>query len=185
MGLSEVGSTLCGGTAGGMDLVGLGNEFCRTPLLGRISMGGGGGVCLFGGLGGCCGSCGGGCASTGDKSLVSGTARMPVPGTVLIISHLLKSLPHFVVRVFEKCDVQFFCFSISSRELNFRSGFSGFSGLSDFNRDTLCIRLGSILPMPFVMGACFLFGEGDLSCSDAISAKLSSLLVECDILILN
>lgn len=53
----------------------------------------------------------------------------PVPGTVRMMSHRFGSLLYLgEERVFEKCDVQFFCFSISSRELNFRSGFSGFSG---------------------------------------------------------
>lgn len=135
-------------------------------LRGPFSGGGGGGVCLLGGLGGgSLGDCslwvtgGGGCGSgtfwisvrcemlcslewctvllllpfvvTVLLPLTGGHAEiMPVPGTVLIISHLVKS-PPLDVLVLEKCDVQFFCFSISSRELNFRSGFSGFSGFSD------------------------------------------------------
>lgn len=50
VGLSELGSIACGGTAGG-SLVGDGNEFWRM-FRGPFSGGGGGGVCLFGGLGG-------------------------------------------------------------------------------------------------------------------------------------
>lgn len=110
---------------------------------------------------------------------------IPVPGTVLMISHRLKSLPPLVVRVLEKCDVQFFCFSINSRELNFRSGFSGFSGFSVFSLDWFSILLESSLPIPLVIGWCLRLGEGDRSCSEPTSDRLSSLLLECDILILN
>lgn len=118
--------------------------------------------------------------------LTGGHAEMiPVPGTVLIISHRVKSPPPLEVLVLEKCDVQFFCFSINSRELNFRSGFSGFSGFSDFSLDWFNILLESIFPIPFATGWCLRFGDGDRSCSDPISDKLSSLLLECDILILN
>lgn len=109
---------------------------------------------------------------------------IPVPGTVLIISHLVKS-PPLEVLVLEKCDVQFFCFSINSRELNFRSGFSGFSGFSDFSLDWFNILLESSLLIPFATGWCLRLGDGDRSCSEPISDRLSSLLLECDILILN
>lgn len=218
VGLSEQGSVAWGGTAGGA-LVGDGNELWRM-LRGPFSGGGGGGVCLFGGLGGgSLGDCnlwvttargggGGGCGNgmfwisdrwlllysleevpfvvTEHPPLAGGPppGMIPVPGTVLIISHLVKS-PPLDVLVFEKCDVQFFCFSINSRELNFRSGFSGFSGFSDLSRDWFNILLESSLLIPFATGWCLRFGDGDRSCSDPISDKLSSLLLECDILILN
>lgn len=83
-----------------------------------------------------------------------------------------------MVLVLVKWDVHFFCFSINSRELNFRSGFSGLSPpdepdkmaltlptpelddddevmlSSDFNLEMLCwnFGLGSIINLEFASG---------------------------------
>lgn len=60
--------------------------------------------------------------------------------TATLTSTLLGSLLNLeVVRVFEKCDVQLRCFSISSRLLNFRSGFSGFFRGKGFGRSSLLL----------------------------------------------
>lgn len=72
-----------------------------------------------------------------DCCCISLPGYSAAPGTARIISQRFGSLLKRVVRVFVKCDVQFFCFSINSFELNFRSGFSGFSGFSDLARDAL------------------------------------------------
>lgn len=154
----------------------------------------GGMVCRMGGLGGDFGRIG---VSTdleacirgvgGDSevmSLMSLLEYKTVPGTVRIISQRFGSLLNRVVLVFVKCDVQFFCFSISSLELNFRSGFSGFSGFSNLNRDVFCIFDGSRFgTLPFVtlpIGYFVRFGDGVriLSRSGLESPKLSSLLLE-------
>lgn len=151
----------------------------------------GGTICLTGGLGGDFGrtgwstdleACirGGG----GDSEVISLLEYRTVPGTVRIISQRFGSLLKRVVLAFVKCDVQFFCFSISSLELNFRSGFSGFSGFSDLNRDVFCIFDGSRFGTPFVtvlpIGYFVRFGDGVrmLSRSGLESPKLSSLLLE-------
>lgn len=82
--------------------------------------------------------------------IAGGFVCSPVPGTVLMISHRFGSLLNLGdVRALEKCDVQFFCFSISSRELNLRSGFSGFSG---FGRLTLKIFPGTTTGATFTAG---------------------------------
>lgn len=72
-----------------------------------------------------------------DVGCVSLPGYRACPGTARIISQRFGSLLNRVVRVFVKCDVQFFCFSINSLELNLRSGFSGFSGFSGLTRDVL------------------------------------------------
>lgn len=64
---------------------------------------------------------------------IAGGAADAVTGVVLDIDEKwagseLKRLPLEGTGFLLKCDVQFFCFSISSRELNFRSGFSGRKG---------------------------------------------------------
>jgi len=152
-GLNFTGLTFFGFTAG---MGGNGGDFTGLPifpLLGLIS----GGACVrIGGLGlAFGGGCGGSIAGldTFSQSMIS-----PVPGTVRMISQRLRSLCVRVVLVLVKWEVHFFCFSISSRELNFRSGFSGLSppelanralteplaggGIgdtsSDFMRDILC-----------------------------------------------
>lgn len=75
----------------------------------------------------------------------------------------------------EKWDVQFFCFSISSRLLNFFSGFSGLIGLSinllPFNCEWLCA-----LPMtPFDFWL-FAGGLGDLDFAQMLSWELLCLI---------
>lgn len=100
-----------------------------------------------------------------------------------MISQRFGSLLKRVDRVFVKCDVQFFCFSISSLELNFRSGFSGFSGFSTLLRDVLWIFVGSRFASPLLTGYLLRFGDGVRSPSVGSSPaphKLSSRLLELD-----
>lgn len=102
--------------------------------------------------------------------------------TVRIMSQRFGSLLKRVVRAFVKCDVQFFCFSISSLELNFRSGFSGFSGFSHLVRDVLWIFVGSrFVATPLPSGNLFRFGDGVRIASGLSPHKLSSRLPEFDI----
>lgn len=119
-----------------------------------------------------------------DVGCVSLPGYNACPGTARIISQRFGSLLNRVVRVFVKCDVQFFCFSINSLELNFRSGFSGFSGFSGLTRDVLWIFDGSRLAAtPFPNGKLeFVVRFGDGVCGSPISPpslhKLSSRLPE-------
>lgn len=162
----------------GRAFVGLVSEFERDVVRGLIS----GGVCdcRMDGLGG---------ESTDFEDfssfafswtlLVSALLTMtPVPGTVRMMSHRLMPADG-EERDLLKCDVQFFCFSISSLELNFLSGFSGFSGFSAFIRDTFWIIPMSFFPTPLLIPTYFFFGDGVRCLSGLGSFKLSSLLVEC------
>lgn len=101
------------------------------------------------------------------------------PGTVRIMSQRFGSLLKRVVRAFVKCDVQFFCFSISSFELNLRSGFSGFSGFSHLVRDVLWIFVGSrFVATPLPSGNLLRFGDGVRIASGLSPHRLSSRLPE-------
>lgn len=75
----------------------------------------------------------------------------------------------------EKCDVQFFCFSISSRLLNFFSGFSGLIGFSitllPFSCKWLCAF--PITPFDFWL---LTGGLGDLDFAQMLSWELLCLI---------
>lgn len=127
--LNLTGLTFFGLAAG---IGGSGGDFTGLPILplrGLIS----GGIAVGGGVGvgvavaaasGCCrnGALGGSPLDTLSASIIN-----PVPGTVRMMSQRLRSLWVRGLLVLVKCDVHFFCFSMSSRELNFLSGFSGLS----------------------------------------------------------
>lgn len=119
----------------------------------------------------------------GDVVCISLPGYSACPGTARMISQRFGSLLNRVVRVFVKCDVQFFCFSINSFELNLRSGFSGFSGFSGLIRDVLWIFDGSRLaatPLPSPKLE-LRFGEGVRVSTPSLTLslhKLSSRLLE-------
>lgn len=130
--LNLTGLTFFGLAAGiggsGGDLTGLPILPLRGFISGGIAVGGGVGVGVATAAAAARGCCRNG-ALGGSLSLdpLSASIINPVPGTVRIMSQRLRSLWVRGLLVLVKCDVHFFCFSISSRELNFLSGFSGLS----------------------------------------------------------
>lgn len=84
----------------------------------------------------------------------------------------------------EKCEVQFFCFSINSRLLNFFSGFSGFEGFSvtlpPFNCEWLCALVRTPLAFKWFDG-----GLGDLEFAQILSWELLCFIFSSNVVLVS